>query len=387
MKKKILYITLEGVNSTVFDSQVYELLNSRISIEYDVELLCLQAVNIKWNRENLKKIKKLKQNKIFKVMIIPYIGYKNILSYNIAKKIIKYKISKLSKEVREIIVHCRGQEAGLIASECKTDKTIIYSDIRSVPSEELKDVNYKRSIYFEEIDKKLFENKDIYLNFISDKLFHYYKSIYNIENFNSIIPCFASFESTKNNIINLKDKKLTYLYVGGQQFYQKLEKYDEIMRLSKDKSKWIFCLNGDRNIDFENKIKDIAKIKKINLQILYNLNKDKLDNVYSKSNVGVIFRDNIILNEVACPVKVAEYFSKGLSVCMIGKIGDFYKLIKNDNKLGIAVENIEDLDQEKIESLENIQSYYDINYRVDISNKYSKENCIKEYLYYYGEMK
>ncbi|MDZ5010448.1 hypothetical protein GNF77_16400, partial [Clostridium perfringens] len=109
-----------------------------------------------------------------------------MLSYSIAKKIIKHKIDKLSKEIRESIVHCRGQEAGLIASECKTDKTIIYSDIRSVPSEELKNLNYKRSIYFKEIDRKLFENKDIYLNFISKKLFYYYKSIYNIENFKSI---------------------------------------------------------------------------------------------------------------------------------------------------------------------------------------------------------
>ncbi|EGT3620635.1 hypothetical protein FJ641_14715, partial [Clostridium perfringens] len=77
MSEKLIYITLEGINSTVFNSQVYELLDSKISEKYNVELLCLQPVNIRWNKDILKKIILLRKNRKFKITLIPYIGFKN----------------------------------------------------------------------------------------------------------------------------------------------------------------------------------------------------------------------------------------------------------------------------------------------------------------------
>ncbi|HFF8989428.1 TPA: hypothetical protein ACGFBC_001951 [Clostridium perfringens] len=382
MKKKIVYITLEGVNSTVFYSQVYELLNSQISQIYDVELLCLQPINIKWNMKIINSIKKLKLNKQIKIKIIPYIGFKNRFSYCMAKLIIAKYLKKYNKNYKDIIVHCRGSEASLIARN--TFKGSILADIRSAQYEELNERNKKRAIHFRNIEKELFRAKCVNFNFISNKLYEYYNNLYRFESNYEIIPCFGSFKEHDKNF--LKNEYLTYLYVGGQQFYQKLNDYDKILAKVQKHSSWIFCLNGKKNIEFENRIIREANNKNINLEINYNLNKKELQSIYEKSDIGVIYRDNIVLNKVSCPVKVAEYLSNGLAVMMIGEIGDFFDIITADKKLGLAVSNLRDLTEYQIEKLKNIIDVKYKNYRFEESKKYSKEYCIKKYIQFYKEI-
>lgn len=382
MKKKVVYITLEGVNSTVFYSQVYELLNSDISQIYNVELLCLQPINIKWNMKIINSIKKLKLNKQIKIKIIPYIGFKNRLSYYIAKLIIAKYLKKYNKNYKNIIVHCRGSEASLIAR--KIFKGSILADIRSAQYEELNERNKKRAIHFRNIEKELFRDKCVNFNFISNRLYEYYNNLYSFKSNYEIIPCFGSFENHGKNFS--KNEHLTYLYVGGQQFYQKLNDYDKILAKVQKYSSWIFCLNGKKNIEFENRIIREAIKKNINLEIKYNLTKEELKSIYEKSDIGVIYRDNIVLNKVSCPVKVAEYLSNGLAVMMIGEIGDFFDIITVDRNLGLAVNNVKNLTEYQIEKLKDIIDIKYKNYRVEESKKYSKEYCINKYIEFYKEI-
>ncbi|WP_415283062.1 hypothetical protein [Clostridium perfringens] len=385
MREKLIYITLEGINSTVFNSQVYELLDSEISEKYNVELLCLQPINIRWNKDVLKKIALLKKNRKFKITLIPYIGFKNMFSYNIAKYILNIFLKVKYNNSEKKIIHCRAQEASLIISEFDENKYNfkLISDIRGAQYEELKDTNLSRAIHFKKIEDRIFNKKNLSFNFVSNKLFEHYNLKYNITNNYNIIPCFGSFIYNNNNKIYGEKENISYIYIGGQQFYQKLDQYYKILRKTEDKSTWIFCLNGNKNLDFEEKIKVEANKKNINLNILYNLSKSELKQIYLKADVGVIYRDNLELNRVASPVKIAEYLSNGLAVMMIGEIGDFYDEINKDSRLGLAKYNVEDLSENDILHLKGICSEDLQKYRVRKSKEYSKEYCVKKYIEFY----
>lgn len=51
----------------------------------------------------------------------------------------------------------------------------------------------------------------------------------------------------------------------------------------------------------------------------------------SKSDIGIIVRDQNILNRVSSPLKIGEYVSAGLNVILTNDIGDYSELIKNNN--------------------------------------------------------
>ena len=383
MTKYIYYITMEGINSTVFKSQVYELLNSELAKNFNITLICFQPINIKWNNKIIKDIFYFNKISKFKLILIPYIGFKGKLSLINSFLALNVMTPKIFFK-NNIILHCRAQEATRIALLAKNiNKSIkIISDIRSVPYEELKDRNIKRAKYFKKLDEQIFNNKNIdYYNFISNKLREYYIEIYSQlkDKKSSIIPCFSSFTSEYNSKTKEREKELNILYVGGQQFYQNIDKIPSLLNKIKNKKKMLLCLSGERNKELENKFNELG----INNEFYYNLNSDELDKIYKKSDIGIVIRENIPLNIVASPVKISEYFSKGLYVMLIGKVGDFYNDIIKDNKLGIAYENIDTI--ESINLKEDIV-YEQLNYRKEYANKFSKQTCIDLYRKIYNEV-
>ena len=383
MTKYIYYITMEGINSTVFKSQVYELLNSELAKNFNITLICFQPINIKWNNKIIKDVFYFNKISKFKLILIPYIGFKGKLSLINSFLALNVMTPKIFFK-NNIILHCRAQEATRIALLAKNiNKSIkIISDIRSVPYEELKDRNIKRAKYFKKLDEQIFNNKNIdYYNFISNKLREYYIEIYSQlkDKKSSIIPCFSSFTSEYNSKTKEREKELNILYVGGQQFYQNIDKIPSLLNKIKNKKKMLLCLSGERNKELENKFNELG----INNEFYYNLNSDELDKIYKKSDIGIVIRENIPLNIVASPVKISEYFSKGLYVMLIGKVGDFYNDIIKDNKLGIAYENIDTI--ESINLKEDIV-YEQLNYRKEYANKFSKQTCIDLYRKIYNEV-
>ena len=56
------------------------------------------------------------------------------------------------------------------------------------------------------------------------------------------------------------------------------------------------------------------------------------------SDFGILFRDDVIMNNVASPSKFAEYVLCGLPTIISKGVGDFSELCEQE-KLGIVVEN------------------------------------------------
>lgn len=371
-KKKIYYLTMEGITSTVFKSQVYELLNSELSVENDLTLLLMQPINIRWNKEIIKKLKSIKKSQKFTTKIIPYIGFKGNVSKNLAFFLLNIYINGIFKNINKVI-HCRGQEAVVIAKmlKKKNENIRIIADIRGVPYEELKEVNIGRAKYFYELDNCIFTDKTInHINYISNELKKYYHERYNIKMINeTVIPCFTSFGENLEGID--VSETLNILYVGGQQFYQRINDIPKLIsKIRNNNINVILCLNGNKNYELENTFKKLN----IKSEFYYNLNKQQLDSIYSKSDVGILIRDNTNLNKVASPVKLSEYLSKGLYLLIIGEVGDFYGFVKRYPKLGYCNKSLEAIEELRLE-----KNLYDKKFRKEFSERFSKEFCIKKY--------
>lgn len=371
-KKKIYYLTMEGITSTVFKSQVYELLNSELSVENDLTLLLMQPINIRWNKEIIKQLKDIKKSQKFTTKIIPYIGFKGSVSKNLAFFLLNIYINGILKNANKVI-HCRGQEAVAVAKmlKKKNENISIIADIRGVPYEELKEINIGRAKYFYELDNFIFTDKTInHINYISNELKKYYHERYNIEMINeTVIPCFTSFEKNLEGI-NVSET-LNILYVGGQQFYQRINDIPKLIsKIKNNNINVILCLNGNKNYELENSFKKLN----IKSEFYYNLNKEQLDSIYSKSDVGILIRDNTNLNKVASPVKLSEYLSKGLYLLIIGEVGDFYRFVKKHPKLGYCNKSLEAIEEIRLE-----KNLGDKEFRKEFSKRFSKEFCIEKY--------
>ena len=129
-------------------------------------------------------------------------------------------------------------------------------------------------------------------------------------------------------------------------------------------------MNGNKNYELENSFKKLN----IKSEFYYNLNKEQLDSIYSKSDVGILIRDNTNLNKVASPVKLSEYLSKGLYLLIIGEVGDFYRFVKKHPKLGYCNKSLEAIEEIRLE-----KNLGDKEFRKEFSKRFSKEFCIEKY--------
>lgn len=383
-KKKIYYLTMEGITSTVFKSQVYELLNSDLCNENNLTLLLMQPINVRWSKKVFKELLKLKMEKNFKVNIIPYIGFKGKVSAFLAKLLLKIRFFCDKFFNKKIVIHCRGQEATVVAINFKNsnENISIISDIRGAIAEELKEVNPKRARYFKELDDIIFNKKidEITIfNYVSNELYKYYYEYENVGKCeHAVIPCFSSFDNNTNN--EKEDDLLNLIYVGGQQFYQNIDKIPCLINKINNKNIKIYmCMNGKKN----NYIEKLFSDNNINSEFYYNLNREELNRIYSKSDIGILIRDNLILNKVSSPVKLSEYLSNGLYVLLVGEVGDFYNDINNNSNLGLAFSDLSTIGSIDFD-LERIKEY--IYERRKYSKKYSKKYCIEKYSELYKKM-
>ncbi|MGE5329836.1 MAG: hypothetical protein ACM3KR_10050, partial [Deltaproteobacteria bacterium] len=295
-----------------------------------------------------------------------------------------------------ILIHCRAQEAcflGCFASRIFKNLKV-YCDIRGVPYEELKDTNIKRADYFKRIDRYIFNRrflKDdrIMFNFVSNKLKLYYEEMYSIkiENNFSIVPCFSSFNSNKQEKADSsKMDNIKFLYVGGQQKYQKLDEFGSIIKiLGNQKTEWVFCINGEPNKEIESSIKRAVSKVNAKCEFHYNLNRNDLDCIYSKCTVGVVFRDNSSINKVASPVKISEYLSKGIFTLLIGDVGDFFSYISSNKYLGYTCKSLQDLNAN--EFFDRLDRFYDfVEKRIVFAENFSKPTCIEKYIKSYKSL-
>ena len=102
--------------------------------------------------------------------------------------------------------------------------------------------------------------------------------------------------------------------------------------------------------------------------------KDLCKDVYTKAHYGYVLRDDITVNNVACPTKIADYFKyRIVPIVNSPKIGDFIDL-------GMKYITLEDFNSGKLLTQKQIKEITDNN--LNVLNKYVKihEKGKKEFL-------
>lgn len=331
---KIYYLTVEGITSTVFDSQVFGLVDGLANKGWQVNLLIGQKVK---SRFSVSKLVSLFTNKY-----VSFIFLGSVLNPEREANRILKKISKSNS----VLLHCRNVEAayiGLLVKEKSNNKIQIVYDVRGYVEQEKAFFNEpERELLFRAFNDKLFIS-NIYFSFVSQELFNVYNEKYNIPK-EKVIFCNSGYNDSiflPPNEVKTKNTGLVkVLFVGGNQKYQRIE---EIILSIKDKE----------GVELTVVTPQPLKIKKIykNVVFLNNLSQNEINNLSNEFDYGVIYRTNEFFNQVATPTKISEYLGKGLKVLAINSAGAYSKLFSEDNKLGFLFKSETDLMNIKLEKV------------------------------------
>ncbi|MDZ7860517.1 MAG: hypothetical protein U5O15_07610 [Candidatus Krumholzibacteriota bacterium] len=160
-----------------------------------------------------------------------------------------------------------------------------------------------------------------------------------------VIPCCTS----KNYLKDIKKSdEIKFVYVGGMSKWQRFDAILDVFKgISEDMKNTSLTVITTRKEHAERLLKD----KKIASAEVKSLSHAEVIEDLRKYDFGFLLRDNILLNNVASPIKFIEYISQGLIPIISIGVGDYSELV-NSNSIG-AVLNLKNkkLDTELLNTL------------------------------------
>lgn len=103
---------------------------------------------------------------------------------------------------------------------------------------------------------------------------------------------------------------------------------------------------------------------------------------FNAADLGILLRDDHIMNEVACPGKVGEYLSSGLQVMITEKIGLYGEKVK-EAEMGIVLSDFRDDEHVLAELIKSKEKYIE---REKISDWAHREFSVQAYAEKYTEI-
>lgn len=362
MNRTIVYFTVEGISSSVFESQVYAYISRLRAKESKVNLIVGQRykARIKFSR-----LWSLIKEKDTKVLALPVrLNYKNT-----AKRLLRVLPSNTN-----VILHCRNPEAayiGYLAQQKLPNLRVLY-DVRGWIEEELKFFNNTYELErIKNLHKELF-SAPIYFNFVSTNLKEAYEQLYD-QQFHNYSICVSAYndevfkfspKTNENYTVNL-------VFVGGNQTYQQIDKLEDLVKAQPNLKLHIIT---HRNLG-------CADTK--NIVYYSGLTQAEVAAKLDEMDYGIIYRTTEKFNQVATPTKIAEYWGKGLAVIGIGSAGAYTQHIEAHPFLGDVFTTPEEFKQQKWTKLE-------MNQRKQIAafalNEVSHTANIEKYRKLYNQM-
>lgn len=128
----------------------------------------------------------------------------------------------------------------------------------------------------------------------------------------------------------------SYCYIGGASSWQKVDEMLSLFKmiLKHNPAAKMYIATRDFS-DFESKIKKLSLESSIELCTLDG--RDEINAFLSKMQFGFLLRDDIVVNNIASPIKLAEYLSCDVNVITTNALKSFYSEI-NYYKAGVILE-------------------------------------------------
>lgn len=366
---KILFITHEGIDSSIFNSQVLIHCMSMKKMGISIDILSFNT-NKKTRTASLVNYKKLLNSKLdIKIILKP--AFNIYLPFSSFLNGILLTFFLLNNKNKYSILHCRSDYTTFISLITKFihQKQVIW-DCRGDSFDELNDTLLKKNVlikFFGNVFLKPVNAFEIFISsrfssaaiFVSKSLFCLHSNNLNSKNY-KIVPCPVSEElfffndklrESFRKANRIKDDDRVFLYSGSLAAYQALNLQEDFYdRILDDMRNIIIFATIDvvqAREYFQDKISDRF--------LIHNVPFHDMNNYYNLADFAILLRDNKQLNRVASPTKFGEYCLTGLPVIMNDTVEqslEFSKKIGNyisweslnfetfDNKLRYEIANI-----------------------------------------------
>ncbi len=342
----ILFIVDGSITNPILQSQGFPLLDYVGSKNFKSIILSSEK---KGRHLNEKEILRLKRK------------YPNITFYSFYEKRSKifpnwlpnifltiYKTRKIIKINHIDIIHCRSLSPsiiGLLFKMISKRRLKLLYDNRGVRiEEEIKIGHWKRKgikVYlFSWLEKKIIQSADIIVvvseQFKSYMINQYYKNNIDIDKI-IIIPNRTKIDHKMNLEFKRNFKTPICVYSGSAAIWQSLKEIKAIIvEAIKIYNQIKFQILTYHPAQFENifsndpHLKEFVCIKQINHEEVY----AELINC----NFSLLIRENDLINNVASPLKFAEYLAAGLPILISEGVGDTEEIVTRNN-IGVVIRN------------------------------------------------
>lgn len=368
---KICYVVYREDNVMVFDSQVLEYLKVMRDKVECIELVIFRHEKNLFHKSELEK-------KILEYVdeCVTFASFPVItgaqLQFN-AVRLQKHARNKYMNE--QVAVICRGDLAAYVASrafKCVPGSRILF-DNRGLPQEESILSHGDQWLHKRNREVKAFamnyakSHCDAY-NFVTTNL-----RKYDIERYGyredlpySIIPTLFKNEIVDDNEVERLRREercgnddFIVTYIGSTAAWQSTGNLINIIHriyVEKPTARFFILTNGA--------IPDIQKLDGELQQrvVIKKVPHNDVKYYLKMTDVGIVIRDNSIVNQVAAPTKIAEYVTSGVQLLYSGNIGILADLskIKDDNNM-IDMDKTDNWENllKKRSSLANVTEYVD----------------------------
>ncbi|HQJ64447.1 MAG TPA: hypothetical protein PLH32_07525 [bacterium] len=207
--------------------------------------------------------------------------------------------------------------------------------------------------------------------FVSTHMREYFEKIYkkSYTDLFIVVPCTSDLHYT-----SAKKIPSSYTYIGGTSAWQKIDKILQLFNIigqNNTEAKLFLIMN---DISQVYNLIELHAVQKAKSRIIVDhlVERNAIQDHLSKMQYGFLIRDQHIINNVASPIKLAEYLSCGVFPIISPSITSYANLLELRNS-ALVIRNIEDIlltTSLNINTKELLESYQLI---------YSEEKLTRQY--------
>ncbi len=330
----MIYLTYNDAPGGIYNSQVIDVVKYLNSIQNEEKVKLVALISIRNFKENKQKIK----SQLPKSIVIPMFPKARLWRWNILQL---FFLCLVSSHKQIIARGAFATNLSLTLKKIRLIKKVVF-DARGAYYAELTEyqvIDDKKVIsQIKDIENKAIHLTDFRLA-VSEALVNYWKENYNYKNQNHVvIPCTLStnfvFEfPTAEKLKQLKSENsfsendTILVYSGSSAGWQSFNLLEEWLLTAFQKNenlKLVMLTNHppEQSVFFE------TYKNRINTNWLQ---PNQVKEMLLIADYGLMYRENTITNQVASPVKLAEYLSCGLQIIASDNLGDFSNFVKTKN--------------------------------------------------------
>lgn len=329
----IFYLTYNEAPSGIFSSQVIDVVKF-IETNCDTKIKLVSFISLRGFSAAKQKIK----NELPDAIVLPMFPKMKNWEKN---KILLRWYCKMYKPKTIIARSVMASKLGLLMRENNACERFIYDGRGAIAAEwhEYKVVDDEHLLKsISTYEKEVILSSDFRIA-VSNALVEFWVKKYAYSKKDHVvIPCtlnsdFEEVKISKENInekrrqLNISETDTVFVYSGsvaGWQSFDILLSFIEPILKKSSNTKIVFFSPQNSNIDKLQKLFPAQVISK-------HLNSNQVSEFLIVGDYGLLIREDSVTNQVASPVKFAEYLACGLKVIISQKLGDYTALAEQKN--------------------------------------------------------